>query len=106
MLSAGPIPIEVCPTSNVKTRACASYAEHPFGGWLARGYPLSVCTDDCGVFNVSLSSEYFHLAQAFRLSQRTLWDMVCAPIEFIFDAPDVRAQLRDKFAALRLASGC
>jgi adenosine deaminase len=55
-LKTSRIPIEICPTSNLKTKAAASLAEHPFGRFFEEAnsqHPLILCTDDAGVFNCS-----------------------------------------------------
>ena len=41
---------DVCPVSNVRTRAVASLAEHPLPAMLAAGVPCSISTDDPAMF--------------------------------------------------------
>lgn len=55
--------IEVCPTSNLRTRAVPSLAEHPARRLLAAGVRLGLNTDDPGLFDLTLSGE-LALAQA------------------------------------------
>jgi aminodeoxyfutalosine deaminase len=57
------IPIEVCPTSNVRTRAVADLAAHPVAGMLAAGLVVTVNTDDPPMFGADLTGEYLHIAQ-------------------------------------------
>ena len=59
LLSASPrIPIEFCPTSNALTLHLPALHHHPtLDTLLEARYPLVVCTDDSGVFDVTLSSE-------------------------------------------------
>jgi len=59
------IHIEMCPTSNVKTGSVARIKEHPIGQAKALGLSFSVNTDDPGVFESSLESEYELLASVF-----------------------------------------
>jgi adenosine deaminase len=62
------IPIEVCPTSNKITLGHAAYAEHPYlSQWIARGYPVSINTDDRGIFNTTLTEELLSVKDALRL---------------------------------------
>ncbi|CAM9185579.1 unnamed protein product, partial [Pylaiella littoralis] len=63
LLSSPQIPIEVCPTSNLLTLALSHHGEHPtVRGWIEAGYPFSVNTDDSGVFDTDLPTEFAHLA--------------------------------------------
>merc|ERR1712096_7947 len=57
------IPIEVCPTSNVKTRCAPSYEDHPHRKHLfdKEKPTMIICTDDSGVFNIDLTHEYMKL---------------------------------------------
>ena len=44
-------PIEICPTSNMRTLVLKSLSEHPtLEMWLENNYPIVLCTDDKGVF--------------------------------------------------------
>jgi aminodeoxyfutalosine deaminase len=52
------IPLEVCPTSNIATRAVASLAEHPITQMYAAGVPVTVNSDDPPMFGTTLSREY------------------------------------------------
>ena len=55
-LEAAPIPIELCPTSNMKTLRLSSLADHPtLRRWIEGGYPVSISTDDFGVFSTTAS---------------------------------------------------
>ena len=51
------IMLEVCPTSNVKTRVVRSYDEHPVHEMIARGLHVTINSDDPGYFGASLSEE-------------------------------------------------
>ena len=52
------IPLEVCPTSNVRTRAVASIDEHPLPALVAAGVPVTVNSDDPPMFGTTLEEEY------------------------------------------------
>ena len=51
------IMLEVCPTSNVKTRVVKSYDEHPVHAMIAAGLHVTINSDDPGYFGASLSDE-------------------------------------------------
>ena len=52
------IPLEVCPSSNVATRAVASLEEHPLRAFREAGGAVTVNSDDPPMFNTSLNREY------------------------------------------------
>jgi adenosine deaminase len=49
--------IEACPTSNVRTRAVPSLEAHPARALLRAGVPVSINSDDPGLFDITLSGE-------------------------------------------------
>ncbi len=61
--------IEMCPTSNVKTGSVNSIEEHPVRIARDLGMNYSVNTDDPGIFECSMNSEYQLLADAFGFSE-------------------------------------
>ncbi|WP_346119983.1 adenosine deaminase [Micromonospora coerulea] len=52
------IPLEVCPTSNVRTRAVATLAEHPLPQLVEAGVPVTINSDDPPMFGTTLNDEY------------------------------------------------
>jgi adenosine deaminase len=89
------IPVEICPTSNLKTRAVQHLGEHPLLDFLQHDHPLSISTDDAGVFNISLSSEYVMVAESLQLSHRTVFGMALRSVDCIFETDTVKQRLRD-----------
>ena len=65
----GPAPaIEICPTSNLITLGLSSYAEHPYlRTWLDLQYPISINTDDRGIFDSSLTLQLLYVKDAMKL---------------------------------------
>lgn len=57
------IALEMCPTSNVQTRAVPSYAEHPFRDYFARGMNVTLNTDNRLMSGTTLTDEYLHAAE-------------------------------------------
>ena len=50
--------LDVCPLSNLRTRAVRSLAEHPLPKLLAAGAVCSISTDDPAMFGTDLSQDY------------------------------------------------
>jgi len=59
------VPLEMCPTSNVHTGAAASVAEHPIDLLRRLRFRVTLNTDNRLMSNVSLSSEFQALDEAF-----------------------------------------
>jgi len=68
LLSQRNIPLEVCPTSNLRTKALniqlnsadPKIADHPLPKLFRAGVPVSISTDDPAMFHTSLVDEYLH----------------------------------------------
>lgn len=50
--------LDVCPTSNLRTRVVGSLAEHPLPRLRAAGVPCTINTDDPAMFGTDLGREY------------------------------------------------
>lgn len=59
------IHLEVCPTSNVQTRTCPTYQDHPVDCLYRAGVPLSISTDTRTITNFTLEKEYASLRHHF-----------------------------------------
>src|SRR5690606_16195741 len=64
------VPIEVCLTSNVQTRAVASFGEHPVRGYFDEGVVLSLNTDNRLMSATTVTDEYLRAHQHLRFT----WD--------------------------------
>jgi aminodeoxyfutalosine deaminase len=60
-------PLELNPTSNVRTSVCASFAEHPLRFYFDRGLLVTLNSDDPAFFGSDLANEYLlaHSVQGF-----------------------------------------
>jgi aminodeoxyfutalosine deaminase len=69
------IVLELCPTSNVRTRAVASLDEHPFNVLRDAGVRVTLNTDDPGMFDTDINREYLIAHEAFGLDAAELTDL-------------------------------
>jgi len=61
------IALEVCPTSNIATRAVATLDEHPIGRMVEAGVLVTVNSDDPPMFGTDLNTEYAVAARLLEL---------------------------------------
>jgi len=78
----------------VKGQTVSSYENHQLGFWKKRNHPVTISTDDKGVFEISLTDEYYIAAQTFSLSVDELWTMAQESVDFIFEDEPLKDELR------------
>lgn len=87
------IPLEVCPSSNIRTRAVRSLAEHPLPRLLEAGVPVTLATDDPGMFHTDLNREYLLCHEHFGLGRSELADLARAGVRAAFCAAERKSAL-------------
>lgn len=95
------VTLEQCPTSNVATGAVSSLAGHPLPGLLASGVPVTLGTDDPGMFRTTLSNEYLICHRHFGLRRADLLALARAGVDASFCGTATRKALHtelDQFA--------
>ena len=78
------IPLEVCPTSNVCTRAVPSLAEHPLPALVAAGVPVTINSDDPPMFSTTLNGEYEVAAGLLGLDEGGVAELARAAVRASF----------------------
>lgn len=82
------IPLEVCPTSNVATRAVESLEAHPLRRLVEAGVQVSINSDDPPMFGTDLNTEYAVAAQLLDLDETGVADLARNAVRMSFlDAP-------------------
>jgi aminodeoxyfutalosine deaminase len=87
------IPLEVCPTSNVRTRAVDSLASHPLPDMVAAGLVVTINFDDPPMFDTDLEREYAIAAELLGLDAAGVADLARTAVEVSFLDAAARAQL-------------
>ena len=70
------IPLEVCPTSNLRLSLAESYKEHPLARLVEAGCLVTINSDDPGLFHTTLNEEYFHAIENCGLSLEQLKTLI------------------------------
>jgi aminodeoxyfutalosine deaminase len=63
------IALEVCPTSNVATRAVDTLDQHPLPTFVEAGVPVTINSDDPPMFGTDLNTEYAVAARLLKLDE-------------------------------------
>ncbi|WGX95341.1 adenosine deaminase [Nocardioides sp. L-11A] len=93
------IPLEVCPSSNVATRAVASLDEHPLPVFVEAGVLVTINSDDPPMFGTTLNQEYEVAAGLLGLDESGLAELAVAGVDASFAPEDVKERLRAEIAA-------
>jgi aminodeoxyfutalosine deaminase len=78
------IPLEVCPSSNIATRAVATLAEHPIRAMREAGVVVTVNSDDPPMFNTTLNREYEIAADLLELDEAGVRELAQAAVDAAF----------------------
>jgi aminodeoxyfutalosine deaminase len=87
------IPLEICPTSNLCTRAVTDIAAHPLPILLRHGVPVTLSTDDPGMFGTTLNREYELVADTFGLTATDLAELARTGIRAAYCDETTRMEL-------------
>ncbi|MFJ8093716.1 adenosine deaminase [Streptomyces griseofuscus] len=100
------IPLEVCPTSNIATRAVRTLDEHPLRQFQQAGVLITINSDDPPMFGTDLNNEYAVAARLLDLDERGVADLAKNAVEASFLDAAGKARLAaeiDTYTTGRLA---
>ncbi|MEV4056872.1 adenosine deaminase [Amycolatopsis sp. NPDC049688] len=99
-LAAHRIPLEVCPTSNVRTGQVPSLAAHPVRRMLDHGVVVTLNTDDPPMFGATLTGEYVAVAETLGLTTAELGRLAANAVDASFLDEQRKAVLRTEITAV------
>jgi adenosine deaminase len=102
-LRAAAIPLEMCPTSNVQTRAVGAFHDHPLPRLLSQGLKVTVNTDGRVTSDTSLTRELTRLGQELGLGLPDFFQLQRNAVDAAFAPDDLKAELRSRLEAARAA---
>ncbi|MDG9720967.1 adenosine deaminase [Streptomyces sp. DH24] len=100
------VALEVCPTSNIATRAVRTLDEHPIKEFARAGVLVTINSDDPPMFGTDLNNEYAVAARLLDLDERGLADLAKNAVEASFLDEPGKARLAaeiDTYTAAWLA---
>jgi len=101
-LAATGVPLEVCPTSNIRLGVYPSLADHPLRRLHDAGVRLTVNSDDPPLFNTTLQAEVDTLETAFGFTAAdaaAVDEILTGGVRHSFLPPERRASLEAEFRA-------
>ncbi|MCF3105888.1 adenosine deaminase [Streptomyces roseoverticillatus] len=97
------IPLEVCPTSNLATRAVTDLDQHPIKEMVAAGVLVTVNSDDPPMFGTDLNREYGVAARLLELDAAGVADLAKNAVDASFMDAAGKAALRAEIDAYTAA---
>ncbi|HEX6446708.1 MAG TPA: adenosine deaminase [Streptosporangiales bacterium] len=92
-LADGHIALEMCPTSNLRTGAVVRLEDHPLPRLLRAGVPVTLNTDDPGMFATDLNREYQLALDVLGLTLTELRTLAANAIDAAFCSAETRKAL-------------
>lgn len=93
------IPIEICLTSNVQTRAVPSFAEHPLRAYFDAGLVLSLNTDNRLMSATSVTEEYWRAHEHLGFTWEELVELAMMGFRSAFLHREEKDRLLDQVSA-------
>jgi aminodeoxyfutalosine deaminase len=98
------LPLEVCPTSNIRLGICKSYDSHPLKRLIDAGCMVTINTDDPVLFQTTLTREYLVAIQECGLAVQDIKNAILNALHFSylpeFDKSRIIKSFLLKFAEL------
>jgi len=92
-LAESGVPLEVCPSSNLATRAVARMEEHPLPRFVEAGVTVAIASDDPPMFGTTLNREYEIAADLLGLDEEGVKELARTSVRASFAPDDVRRRL-------------
>lgn len=92
-LAEDQITLEVCPSSNIATRAVASLDEHPLRTFVDAGVPVTINSDDPHMFGTTLNREYEQAAEMLDLDESGVAELARQAVRSSFAPDEVKTSL-------------
>ena len=94
------IGVEMCPTSNLQTKAIREFADYPIMEFYHAGVPVSVNTDNRTVSGTTCTDEYMRLTDAGMMNERMSERIYRDSVEMSFASDDIKHKLLQSYDEL------
>ena len=89
--------VELCPTSNLQTKALTDFTEYPIRTYMAAGVPISINTDNRTVSGTTCTKEFERVVEQFPLTDEELERIYIQSVEMSFASDDCKHLLLQKW---------
>ena len=89
------IPLEVCPTSNLRTGVVENWDQHPVARLIEAGVIVTINTDDPAMFHTTLAGEFKTLADRFSFDDAAMQRLSFAAVESSWADDRTKKRLAD-----------
>ena len=97
LMRHGPYLVEINLISNLLLGYVDDFAQHPFPEYLRTGIPVALSTDDRGMWDSTLTDEFFVAVKEFNLSWEEIKLLSRNSLKHAFVPPDLKQELLDKY---------
>ena len=93
----GPYMVEINLISNLLLQYYDDYSQHPFPEYLRTGIPVALSTDDRGMWDSTMSDEFFVAVKEFNLSWAEVKLLSENSLKYAFVDPETRDELLETY---------
>ena len=97
LMRHGPYMVEINLISNFLLQYVSDYAEHPFPEYLRTGIPVALSTDDRGMWDSTMTDEFFVAVTEFNLSWDEIKTLSRNSLQYAFVSPQLKQELLQDF---------
>ena len=97
LLRHGPYLVETNLISNLLLEYVSDYAQHPFPEYLRTGIPVALSTDDRGMWDSTMTDEFFVAVTEFNLSWDEVKQLSRNSLAYAFVTPATRQELLENY---------
>lgn len=91
------IGVEMCPTSNLQTKAIRSWSEYPFREFYSHQVPISINTDNRTVSGTNSTKEFEQLQQYCSITEEEIRKIYEWSVDMAFATDDIKHELLKKW---------
>lgn len=95
MVKEKKVTLEMCPTSNVQTKAVAGIADHPFYRFLKDGIKVTLNTDNRTVSDTNLTNEISIISAEFSMTYEEYREVYYNSVRASFATDDIKRKLME-----------
>lgn len=88
--------LELCPTSNLNTKAVESLKEYPIMEFIQSGVKVTVNTDNMTVSDTTIQKEFERLKEEFEIKDELYKQLLYNSVQAAFTTEFVKEQLRER----------